>query len=93
MLPKGLTKIEDRLFCDCVNLHEITLPDGITYIGRGAFERSGLRNIVIPDGVTHISNFAFADCAELVDVYIPASVTGIGNETFFRSPGVVIHRQ
>ena len=41
----------------------ITIPEGVTHIGNGAFSRcSSLTSITIPESVTHIGDEAFSGC-------------------------------
>ena len=61
----------------------VTIPDGVTSIGEGAFEGcSGLRSVTIPDSVTNIGNSAFSGCGGLTSVTIGNSVTSIGRGAF-----------
>ncbi len=62
---------------------ELTIPDGVTGIGKYAFAGcSGLTKLVIPDGVTNIGEHAFSYCSGLTDVVIPNSVISIGYAAF-----------
>ena len=61
----------------------VTIPDGITFIGDGAFcGCSSLTHIIIPSSVTSIGIGAFQDCSALRSVTIPSSVTSIGMSAF-----------
>ena len=61
----------------------ITIPNGVTEIGEGAFSYCGsLTSITIPDGVTSIGNYAFFGCESLASVTVPGSVTSIGEGAF-----------
>ena len=60
------------------------IPDGITTISDGAFERCwNLTNVTIPNGVKTIGDDAFNYCEALTSITIPDGVTSIGNYTFF----------
>ena len=63
---------------------EVTIPDGVTSIGRGAFYYcDNLTSINIPDSVTSIGDFAFSNCHNLTSITIPDSVENIGDYAFF----------
>jgi uncharacterized repeat protein (TIGR02543 family) len=55
-----------------------TIPDGVTTVGSGAFNWSGLEGITIPDSVTTIDDGAFSWSIGLNRITIPASVAAIG---------------
>ena len=62
---------------------EYTLPDGVTSIGRYAFDGcESLTSVTIPDSVTSIGDGAFSYCESLTSVTIPDSVTSIGDGAF-----------
>ncbi|MBE6681006.1 MAG: hypothetical protein E7600_01800 [Ruminococcaceae bacterium] len=59
------------------------IPDGVTIIGRGAFEGcSNLKEIIIPEGVTCISSYAFEGCSNLKEIIIPESVISVDYGAF-----------
>ena len=65
-------------------LEEYTIPNSVTTIGKGAFDRcSSLQSIDIPNSVTTIGNLAFRGCSSLQSIDIPNSVTTIGYDAFF----------
>lgn len=67
-----------------VGCKNTTIPDGVMYIGYGAFKDcTGLTNIIIPNSVTHIDNEAFRGCTGLTDITIPDNVTNIGRFAFY----------
>ncbi len=56
----------------------VTIPDGVTHIGRFAFtDCFELESVMIPDSVTSIGYYAFRRCLSLTRVTIPGSVTHI----------------
>lgn len=82
-IPDTVRAIGEYAFEDCDEIEEVTLPEGITDIPRGAF--SGcyeLRTVYIPSTVTKIGDYAFHDCTHLSSITIPEGVTAIGMEAF-----------
>jgi len=65
------------------SITSLSLPDGLTSIGRNAFIGCGsLTHIDIPNSVTSIGNLAFQGCYNLVTAYIGNGVTSIGYYAF-----------
>ncbi len=65
------------------NITALTLPEGLTTVGRFAFYRcNALTELHIPDGVTLIGDSAFCECAALKVIDISESVTTIGYRAF-----------
>ena len=63
---------------------DVTVPEGVTSIGREAFQRYGiLKSITIPKGVTNIGALAFDGCWQLTSITIPDGVTSIGHSAFY----------
>ena len=61
----------------------VSLPDGLTSIGDGAFLGcSSLTSVTLPNSVTSIGGLAFQNCSSLTSITIPNSVTSIGNDAF-----------
>lgn len=60
----------------------VTIPSGVTEIGRGAFSLSKVTSVTIPTGVTKIGHGAFDSCFSLTSITIPDSVTEIGATAF-----------
>ena len=65
----------------------VTLPDGLTGIGGGAFyENEALTGITIPESVSVIGRGAFCECINLKGVVIPTGVKTIEYGAFTRCP-------
>ena len=77
-LPSTLKTIESEkhthgVFESCVSLTRITIPDGVTSIGRQALEEcTGLTSILIPESVISIEDSIFDYCFDLI-VYCEVS--------------------
>ena len=61
----------------------VVIPDGVTKIGRSAFEgNKTLTEVAMPDTVTEIGRDAFARCAKLKQVHVSAALEEIGTGAF-----------
>ena len=72
----------------CLNyrkkLSSISIPNGVTSIGEGAFKGcSKLSSVTIGNNVTSIGERAFQDCSALDSIIIPEGVTSIKRQTFY----------
>ena len=63
------------------NLTEVTIPDGVTYIGSSAFENNNLTNVEIGTGITSVGASAF-NLNPLVTVNIKNNPT-LGEQSFY----------
>jgi len=75
-----------------LGLTDVSIPDGVTAIGRGAFANNLLTNIVIPDSVNMLGGAIFADMGDgafrnnqLTSVTIGRGITAIPSFTFDRN--------
>lgn len=82
-MQSGETKL-GPIFFNCRTLvGSVTIPEGVTVIGRRAFAGCpGLTNVNIPNSVTTIAGDAFWSCPGLTSINIPDSVTTIANGAF-----------
>lgn len=69
IFPENLYEIEGGAFMECSSLEEITLPDGLTYIGQCAFTSTNIKKVIVPDSVAEIGYCAFG----YVDTETPMS--------------------
>ena len=82
-------KLGDYAFWGCSGLTSLTLPSGVTSIGRNAFDGcSGLTSMTIPSSVTSIGGAAFGGCSGLTSLTIPSSVISIGGAAFLYCSGL-----
>ncbi|RRD69398.1 leucine-rich repeat protein, partial [Tannerella forsythia] len=69
-VPAEVKKIGNNAFGNC-KLQSITLPAGLTTIGKYAFlDCTALQSIAIPAAVTSIEDYAFVDCTALTEVTV-----------------------
>ena len=82
-LPKNTKWISDCAFCQCDNLKEVVMYEGITMIGSDAFTRCfALPQISIPAGCKTIEQNAFYYCTTLKQVIIGEGCENIQREAF-----------
>lgn len=75
--------IIENLFFNCKYLKRVHLPNGISCIGKAAFEFcESIKEISIPEGVTDIQADAFAFCKSLQKLSLPDSVSNIDTGAF-----------
>ena len=66
------------------SINSVVINNGVTSIGRHAFNGSGLKSVSIPNSLTSIGNYAFSGCSGLTSITIPNGVTSIGVDAFAR---------
>lgn len=74
--------IGDNAFANTKNVHYLTVPSEIKYIGKEAFMNSFLVEISFAN-VEEVSDRAFKGCTQLGKVNIGSATTLIGNEAFY----------
>lgn len=80
----NLQIIKDWAFANISGLTEITIPDTVEKILRGAFENTSIKTIIIPDSVTYIDgDEVFRDCKLLKSATIGSGLTKIPRLTFY----------
>ena len=85
----SLSEIYKSTFSFCCSLTSITIPDGVTSIGYGAFVNcSSLTSIEIPYSVTSIDDFVFTNCTKLRTIKYNGTVSqfkSISREDYWHS--------
>lgn len=61
---------------------EVVIPEGITKIGKGAFQNTGITKVVIPSTVTEIDESAFESCTSLETVIFLCDIKEIPASAF-----------
>ena len=84
-LPETLTSIGGSVFYDLVDTKHINIPAGVTHIGAGAFNCTGLTEVTLPAGLTAIEDLAFS-CNYFTEITIPEGVERIESWAFYLCP-------
>ena len=75
--------IPDGAFNKCRNITEIIINDGVTQIGKCAFQHNtSLTEFIIPENVTNIGEYAFYGCSSLLEIKLPDNIQKINRYTF-----------
>ncbi len=72
----------DTVICAARDVRDVTVPEGITTIGRGAFYSAQVERVTLPEGLTEIQQEAFYDCFALRSISLPESLQSIGASAF-----------
>jgi hypothetical protein len=78
--------IESYALMDVINLHAISIPKTITWIGRKSFfNTETLEEIYLPESVNYVGNQAFAHCLNLKRIYLMNNVIELEAKVFENS--------
>ena len=95
IVDNGVTSLGDCVlhgfdgWHDAESLKEVTLPEGLTYLGDYAFDSAAeLKSITLPSTLTTIGGAAFYECTVLTDITIPSDVKTIDSMAFFGCTGL-----
>lgn len=83
-VPNCVDNIGPEAFAYCSHVTDVILPEGLQYIDRKAFYRSGIKTISLPDTLFSIGELAFAGSA-LESIDIPDQVQKLGKRAFERA--------
>ena len=86
-----ITKIADEAFQGCGNLRTVEITEGLTTIGKSAFNRcTGLERVYFSkdSAIITIGESAFEDCAKLNNVILPEQLSAIQGGTFAGCTGL-----
>ena len=83
-LSNNLTEIDDYAFSECTKLSTLTfgVDSKVTRIGRAAFDRCAIEEVVIPAYVYEIGATAFYKCTKLKKVTLNDSLLKLGDGVF-----------
>ena len=76
-----ITSLPEGCFYNCGQLSDVKLPNGLTFIGEKAFQKSTIASITFPPSLQKIDEWAF-QYAKLANVVIPTSCDTIATAAF-----------
>ncbi|MCD7854460.1 MAG: leucine-rich repeat protein [Clostridiales bacterium] len=89
VVEDGVTELQDYIFRDLSQAKEVTLPDSLTAIGKGAFYGcSSLETVNFGSSISTIDNFAFYRSGISGVVAIPDDVCDISSFAFANCPNL-----
>lgn len=81
----GTVGIADYVFYNQTGILTVTIPEGVKYIGRSAFNGcKNLAGVTLPDSLTEIEDYTFYNCTALALPELPANLTRIGRSAFYK---------
>ncbi len=81
-IAPGVTSVGDYAF-DNLYVRDISLPEGITKIGKYAFcECFYIEKISLPESLDSIGAYAFESCFNMTTIDFPSKMTDIGERAF-----------
>lgn len=90
-VENGTESISDNAFATLSFSNKtefLDLPDSVTKLGSGAFQRMALNSIAIPPKVTEIPEKLLFGCTNLEHVHLPEGVECINREAFWKCPNL-----
>ena len=84
VVPSGIKRIHQEAFVGCDKIESVVLPEGLEYIGKGAFKGwlmtggNSIASIQFPSSLKVIDDFAFSNCSSLTEIILPEGLTTIG---------------
>ena len=83
VLPDSIISIEDEAFFQNDRLTRVTLPQGLTVVGRRAFACcAALETVELPDTLVSLEAGAFGYCTALQAVELPDEITSVRSRVF-----------
>lgn len=77
-----VTAVGDAVFFGNTELHSVSVPEGVTILGRQAFGMcKNLASVTMPESLTTLGDLAFENCSSLTSVKIPDNVNDIPSDS------------
>ncbi len=74
----------ENLFINDIEIKDVIIPEGVTYIGRNVFNScKSIKSVTLPESLTEIRLSAFGTCTNLTSIIIPNNVRTIEGNVFY----------
>ena len=84
-----VTSIGGSAFYQAKELTSVTISEGLTSIGLGAFTECNLSTITLPESLVTIGEYAFNTCRDLTSITIPKGVKSIKEAAFAQCQSLI----
>ena len=84
-----VTSIGSSAFYQAKELTSVTISEGLTSIGLGAFTECNLSTITLPESLVTIGEYAFNTCRDLTSITIPKGVKSIKEAAFAQCQSLI----
>ena len=84
IFPKNLERIERYAFYSCMSLESLTLPETVYYIGKCAFQDSGIEVLNLPSSLRVIEPNAF-EKINAKNIVLPEGLLFLGENAFAKT--------
>jgi hypothetical protein len=82
----SVKEIEGAAFSNNKTITSVTIPEGVTSIGRNVFQAcTNLSSVNLPSTLTSLGQLAFNNCSSLTSINLPTGLTEIGVSVFWGS--------
>ena len=83
---KSFPDINEEFLSRCIRLKSITIPEGITQLGKRSLnDNRDLSKLILPRTLTRIGKSVLNNCPSLKSLTLPDDITDIGNDILLGS--------
>ena len=79
----NVTSIGESAFRSCGELVSVTMPEGLTTIGKEAFYQSSIKTVSLPSTLSGMGASAFRECRNLIGLVLPDALKEIKEYVFY----------
>lgn len=80
----NVTGIGEGAFRSCGELVSVTMPEGLTSIGKEAFYQSSIKTVSLPSTLSSMGASAFRECRNLTGIVLPDALKDIKEYAFYQ---------